>query len=134
MAALVAAAVGCGGGPSGLSVTFVETAWDKPVRPPPTVKGAMVWGEGEVTEVSLDGATIHIKMTRGTIPTGSQIGIFIPAPENPGPHYLWDESRELKAAEATVVTASADTCIARIINVTTNAPMVVGDKVIIGIP
>lgn len=136
-AALVAAlvtAVGCGGGRTGLTVNFADTIWDKPLKPPPTVEGTMVWGEGEVTEVSLDGATVHIRMKRGVIPTGAQIGIFVPTPDEPGPHYLWDEVRELRAADARVVGASADTCKAQIINATTNGPIVVGDKVIVRIP
>ena len=132
--AALGAAVGCGGGRSGLTLRFADTIWDRPLRPPPTVEGTMVWGEGEVTEVSLDGGTIHIKMTRGAIPTGAQIGIFVPTPEEPGPHYLWDEARELRAADARVVAASADTCKAEIINATTNAPIAVGDKVIVRIP
>jgi hypothetical protein len=67
-------------------------------------------------------------------PGGAQIGIFVPTPEKPGPHYLWDEVREQHAADARVVAASADTCKAEIINGTTNGPIVVGDKVIVAIP
>lgn len=133
VAVLVAAAMGCGRR-TGPSLTFVETMWDRPVKPPPTVEGTMVWGEGQVTDVSLDGATLHIKMTRGIIPAGSQIGIFIATPENPSRHYLWEETREMRAAEARVVTASATTCKAEVINLTTNAPIAIGDKVIIRVP
>ncbi len=133
VAALVTA-VGCGGGRAGLPVSFANTIWDKPLKPPPTVEGTMEWGQGEVTEVSLDGATVHIKMTRGVIPTGAQVGIFVPTPEKPGPHYLWDEVREVRAADARVVAASADTCKAEIITATTNGPIAVGDKVIVTVP
>jgi len=132
--AALGAVVGCGGGRAGLTGNFADTIWDKPLKPPPTVEGTMKWGEGEVTEVSLDGATVHIKMTRGVIPAGAQIGIFVPTPEKPGPHYLWDEAREQHAADARVVAASADTCKAEIITATTNGPIVVGDKVIVAIP
>jgi hypothetical protein len=134
LVAALGAVVGCGGGRAGLTIDFAKTIWDKPLKPPPTDEGTMKWGEGEVTEVSLDGSIVHIKMKRGVIPTGAQIGIFVPTPENPGPHYLWDEARELRAADARVVAASADTCKAEIINATTNGPVVVGDKVIVRIP
>ncbi len=133
VAALVTAA-GCGGGRAGLRLNFADTIWDKALKPPPTDEGTMKWGEGEVTEVSLDGATVHIKMKRGVIRTGAQIGIFVPTLEKPGPHYLWDEVREVHAADARVVAASADTCKAEIITATTNGPIAVGDKVIVRIP
>jgi len=134
LVAALGAVVGCGGGRTGLPVNFAHTIWDKPLKPPPTVAETMKWGEGEVTEVSLDGATIHIKMKRGVIPAGAQVGIFVPTPEKPGPHYLRDEAREHHAADARVVAASADTCKAEIINASTNGPIVVGDKVIVAIP
>ncbi len=127
---------GCGGALSGGSVlSDVWTPWDAPIVPPPTDMSKMSWPEGEVTEVSRDGSSLHFKVKRGVTPRmGAMVGLYVPMPRKPGPHYMWDESRELRVAEARVVGYAGDTCKAEIVNRTTNAPVSVGDKVIVKIP
>ncbi len=133
--AAAAALAGCGGSASsGSLLNDVWTPWDAPIVPRHTDKDKMFWTEGEVTEVSRDGASLHFKIKRGHTPRmGAMIGLYVSMPEKPGPHYMWDESRELRVAEARVVGFAGDTCKAEIVDRTTNAPVSIGDKVIVRI-
>ncbi len=126
---------GCGGAISdGAGLSDVRTPWDAPLVAPPTDKDTMFWTEGEVTEVSRDGSSLHFKIKRGATPKmGAMIGLYVPMPGKPGPHYMWDEARELRVAEARVVGFAGDTCRAEIVDRTTNAPVSIGDKVIVRI-
>ena len=132
-AALTASLAGCGG--AGRSrLVFVETAWDRPVRPPPTEMGTMFWAVGAVTSVSADGSALTIEMKRGALHVGARVALYVPVPEKPGAHYMWDEARELKVGEANVVAVAGDRCEAELVEGTTNAPVSAGDRIIIGIP
>lgn len=133
--AAAAAFIGCGGGAaSGLGFARAEVPFDRPLGSPPTDAATMHWKRGEVAEVSLDGAVVQITVKGGVIPRGARVGIYVDTPEKPGPHYMWDEARELRVAEATVVRTLGDRCEAQIVERSTNAPVSVGDKVIELVP
>ncbi len=130
-----AMAAGCGGGgPSSSGAFRIDLPWHRPLRAPPTDPATMHWALGEVTEISLDGETIQVKLTRGTIPQGARIGIYLATPEDPSPHYMWDESREMSAAEAEVTRIHGDGFEAKIVAGATNTAISAGDKVIKLVP
>ena len=131
-AAMVA---GCGGGGvAGPGAFRVDLAWHKPLRAAPTESATMHWALGEVTEISLDGETIQVKLTRGTFPEGARIGIYLATPKDPSPHYMWDESREMRAAEAKVTKVHGGGFEAEIVAGKTNTSISAGDKVINLVP
>ncbi len=135
LASGAAMAAGCGGGgPSGPGVLRVDLPWHRPLSAPPTEPATMHWAIGEVTEISRDGGTIQVKLKRGTIPRGARVGIYLATPNDPGPHYMWDETRELRAAEAKVIRVGGDGFEARIVARTTNTAISAGDKVIELVP
>jgi len=129
-----ALANGCGGGASGPGVLRIDLPWHKPLPAPPTERATMFWSIGEVTGKSADGRTIQVKVTRGVVSRGDRIGIYVAATDNPSPHYMWDETRELKAAEAKVTQVIPDGFEAEIIEKSTNTAISAGDKVIRLIP
>jgi hypothetical protein len=131
---LLATMAGCGGGAAGPGLVHVDVPWDKPLRPAPTEPATMHWALAEVTDISLDGATIKGKFTRGMVSEGARIGIYLKAPEEPSPHYMWDETRELRAAEAQVVQVMGDTFEARILAHRTNTRISAGDRIIELVP
>jgi hypothetical protein len=132
LASGAALAAGCGGGgvAAGPRIIRVDLPWDKPLRAPATEPATMHWALGEVTDVSLDGATIQVKTTRGIVSTGARVGIYLATPENASPHYMWDETRELRAAEASVTRVTGDGFEAEIVGRLANTAVSVGDKVI----
>ncbi len=126
---------GCGGGgPSGSGVLRIDLPWHRPLPAPPTQPATMHWAIGEVTKISLDGGTIQVKLKRGTVPTGARVGIYLATTADPSPHYMWDETRELRAAEATVTRVVGDGFEAEIVARTSNTAISAGDKVIALVP
>ena len=111
-------------------IARIEGPWDKPLKAPPTEMETMRWARGEVVDVSLDGKSFQIRMLRGVMPQGARVGVYLDAPENPSPHYMWDEMRELRVAEATVLRVVGDSCDAEIVKRSSEARISVGDKVI----
>ncbi|MHC5058226.1 MAG: hypothetical protein ACYTKD_26510 [Planctomycetota bacterium] len=136
LASAAALAAGCGGGgvAAGPRIIRVDLPWDKPLRAPATEPATMHWTLGEVTGISLDGATIQVKFTRGTVPHGARVGIYLATPDEPSPHYMWDETREFRAAEAKVTRAVGDGFEAEIVARSANTAVSVGDKVIDLVP
>lgn len=135
LASGAALAAGCGGtGVSRIGLVRVDVPWDRPLRAPATEPATMHWALGEVTDVSLDGGTIQVKLTRGTIPQGARVGIYLKTPADPSPHYMWDETRELRAAEARVVRVVGNGFEAEIVAKLTNTAISAGDKVIELVP
>ena len=106
------------------------STWTDSTSPAATEMETMKWARGEVAGVSLDGKSLQIKMVRGVMPQGARVGIYLTAPENPSPHYMWDEMRELRVAEATVLRVVGDSCDAEIVKRSSEARISVGDKVI----
>ncbi len=133
---LLAIMAGCGGGggAAGPGIIRVDVPWDKPLRPLPTEHATMHWALAKVTEISLDGATIKGQFTRGTVSQGARIGIYLKTPEEPSPHYMWDETREFRAAEAQVVQVMGDTFEAKIVARLTNTRISAGDTIIELVP
>ncbi len=135
LALAAAAAAGCGGaGVSGPGILRVNAPWDKPLRAPPTEKATMHWAVGEVTAVSLDGGTLHVRLTRGMVSRDARVGVYLATPENPSPHYMWDETRELRAAEAKVVAVSGNRFEAEVVENLRNTRISAGDKVVELVP
>ncbi|MHC4249841.1 MAG: hypothetical protein ACYS9X_12000 [Planctomycetota bacterium] len=134
LASGAAFAAGCGGGASGPRIIRVDLPWDKPLRAPATEPATMHWTLGEVTGISVDGGTIQVKFTRGTVPQGARVGIYLATPDDPSPHYMWDETRELRAAEAKVTRVVGSGFEAEIVGRLANTPISVGDKVIELVP
>jgi hypothetical protein len=126
---------GCGGGGPSRSLAFrIDLPWHKPLVAAPTDHATMHWALGEVTEISLDGETIQVKLTRGTFPEGALVGIYLATTKDPSPHYMWDESREMSAAEAKVTRVSEGSFEARIVAGSSNTVITAGDKVIKLVP
>ena len=131
LAFVAAVAAGCGGsGMSGPGVIRVNAPWDKPLRAPPTERATMHWAVGKVTAVSFDGGTLHVQLTRGVVSRGARVGVYIATPEHPSAHYMWDETRELRAAEAKVVAVSGNSFQAEIVENLRNTRISAGDKVV----
>ena len=129
-----ALAGGCGGGASGPGVLRIDLPWHKPLPAPPTEKATMFWSIGEVTGISPDGRKVQVKVTRGVVSPGDRVGIYVADVKDPSPHYMWDETRELSAAEAKVTEVIPDGFEAEIIEKSTNTAISAGDKVIRLIP
>jgi len=134
LVSLAALATGCGGGASSPGALRVDLPWHKPLPAPPTEPATMFWSIGEVTGITPDGEMIEVKVTRGMVSRGDRVGIYLAATDDPSPHYMWDETREMSAAEATVTEVIPDGFEAKIVKRSTNTAISAGDKVIRLIP
>jgi hypothetical protein len=132
--ALVAIAAGCGGGHVPIVGGIKRMPWDEalvaPARPTTTTE----WALGEVTEVSPDGSTLTVKLTRGSVRDGDQVNVFLKSETDPGMHYLDSEVRETRAARGTVVKTSGGAFSATVTDSTRHAPIQPGDRVVVGTP
>ena len=132
--ALALLPIGCGGG-AYVHVDAIPAApWDHAIIPPRNADVPAKWAEGEVTEVSLDGRTFVVTLTRGEVSGGELVAVFHKPEIDPGPHYLADEVREARAAHGKIVGLGGKTFRAEIIGHTWQAPVVPGDRVVIRAP
>ena len=134
LSALVA---GCTGGRSGSGIAAglpPPAPWDRALVPLESPDVRPEWAEGHVEALSDDGLTVKIKIDRGEVRPGEQAGIFVRTVENPGPHYLKDEVREVRAATAKIVRFEGYALWAEILDESRRAPIAPGDRVIVRVP
>jgi hypothetical protein len=130
--ALLAILAGCGGG---VTVARIRNEpWDRPLVAPSNPAIPAEWAEGVVAEVSGDGKTVTVQVSRGEVRNGDRISIFVNPSIDPGAHYLDSETRGTRAAHGKILSIEGDTVQAEILDSTWHTPIEPGDPVVIRYP